>query len=225
MDAILQKLNAVPGVVGSLVCGHGGVPVACAFPPLFDTAIIEGVCSAVADPAEGAMNAAGSAELVDFRYGDGRIVVKPLHDAFVLLLCTKKVNLGELTISLNVAKAKLESCMAAPQASQSKGGGGVSHLLELPVCHLADRTKGSSFEQFGMAALTPATVTQIASFYKSEPFKKLKLTNRVNGVAGVFPVMVVNESDSFYDGKIILCSAIEKKLETVQGDGLLVEIA
>lgn len=224
MDAILQQLNAVPGVIGSLVCGRDGSTVACVFPPLFDTAIIEEVSAAVSDLACGARNAAGPAELLDFRYGDGRIIIKPLQDAFVVLLCTKKVNLGVVTISLNVAKTKLESHMASAKEQRQMPAAVASNLLELPVCHLADRAKGSSFEQFGMAALTPATARQISSFYKEETFKRLKLTNRANGTVGVFPVMIVNESDSSYDGKIILCKSIEKKLEALQGDGLLVEI-
>lgn len=224
MDAILHNLNAVPGVIGSLVCGRDGVMVASAFPPLFDTAIIEGVSAAVADPASGVQNAAGRAELLDFRYGDGRLIIKPLQDAFVLLLCTKKVNLGVLTISLNVARTRLEAHMAAAQETQRKPAAVASDLLELAVCHLADGTKESSFEQFGMAALTPTTVRQISSFHKGKTFKRLKLTNRVKGISGIFPVMIVNESDSSYDGKIILCKSIEKKLEAVQGDGLLIEI-
>ena len=225
MNAILQQLNAVPGVIGSLICGRDGVAVACAFPPLFDTSIIEGVSSAVSDPASGVQSVAGSAELLDFRYGDGRIVIKPLQDAFVLLLCTKKVNLGVLTISLNVAKSKLEPLMAAAREARPTAAVVAPDLLELAVCHIADGTKGSSFEQFGMAALTPATARQISSFYRGGAFKKLKITNRANGTVGVFPVMIVNESDSSYDGKIILCKSIEKKLAAVQGDSLLVEIS
>lgn len=225
MDAILQQLNAVPGVIGSLVCGRDGAAVAWAFPPLFDLSLLEEVSSAVADPASGVQSAVGSAEFIDFRYGDGRIVVKPLQGAFVLLLCTRKVNLGVLTISLNVAKGKLESLMAPAREARQRAAAGAPDVLELAVCHLADRTKESSFEQFGMAALTPSTARQISSFYRGSAFKRLKLTNRVNGVAGVFPVMIVNESDASYDGKIILCNSIEKKLEAVQGDSLVVEIS
>ncbi|MRR07870.1 MAG: roadblock/LC7 domain-containing protein [Deltaproteobacteria bacterium] len=224
MDAILQKLNAVSGVIGSLVCGRDGVTVACVFPPLFDTAIIEGVSSVLADPASGVQNSAGNTEILDFRYGDGRVVIKPLQDAFVLLLCTRKVNLGVLTISLNVAKTKIESLMAAAREIPPNAASVASDRLELAVCHLADMAKGSSFEQFGMAALTPATARRISSFYKGETFKRLKLTNRANGISGLFPVMIVNENDSSYDGKIILCKSIEKKLEAVDGDGLLIEI-
>jgi len=222
MDAILQKLNTVPGVIGSLVCSRDGAAVAWAFPPLFDISLLEGVAAAVADLASGVLGAAGPADLVDFRYGDGRVVVKPLRDAFVLLLCTRKVTLEVLTISLNVAKAQLEPLMAASRDISSTAT--VPELLELPVCHLADAAKESSFDQFGMAALTPATSRQISSFYGGASFKRLKLTNRENGLSGVFPVMIVNDNDSSSDGKIILCRSIEKRLGAAEGDGLLVEI-
>lgn len=224
MDAILQKINGVPGVIGSLVCGGDGGVVAHAFPPLFDAAIIEGVSATVVDSAAGVRSAIDSADLLDFRYGDGRIVIKPLRYAFLLLLCTKGVNLGVLTISLNVAKGRLESLMATAQGVQPTAAAVTPDLLELAVCHITDGTKGISFEQFGMAALTPATARKISSFYRGGAFKRLKLTNRTNGTTGVFPVMIVNESDSSYDGKIILCTSIEKKLEAVPGDRLLVEI-
>ena len=224
MELILQQLNSVPGVVGSLVCGRDGVMSACAFPPLFDTAMIEGVSSSVADPAGGILKAAAQADLLDFRYGEGRVIIKPIQDAFVVLLCTKKINLGVLTISLNVAKGRLESLMASARETRPKAAAVSPGLLELAVCHLADGTKGSSFEQFGMAALTPATARRISSFYRGGTFKRLRLTNRANGISDLFPVMIVNESDSSYDGKIILCKSIEKKLETMPGDGLLVEI-
>lgn len=224
MDAILQKLNAVPGVIGSLVCSRGGVAVAWAFPPLFDISLLEGVSAAVADPASGVMGAAGPADLIDFRYGDGRVIVKPLQDAFVLLLCTRKTNLEVLTISLNVAKAQLEPLLAVPREIPPTAAAAVPNLMELAVCHLADAAKGSSFEQFGMAALTPATSRQISAFYGGGSFKRLKLTNRANGFSGVFPVMIVNDNDSSSDGKIILCRSIEKRLGAAEGDGLLVEI-
>lgn len=224
MDAILQKLNAVPGVIGSLVCNRDGAAVAWAFPPLFDITILEGVSAAVSDPAGGVPGAAGTADLLDFRYGDGRVIVRPLQDAFVLLLCTRKVHLEVLTISLNVAQAKLEPLLVAPRDIPSTAAAAVPGLLELAVCHLADAAKGSSFEQFGMAALTPATSRLISSFYGGGSFKRLKLTNRAIGSSGVFPVMIVNDNDSSSDGKIILCRSIEKRLGAAEGAGLLVEI-
>lgn len=224
MDSILQQLNSVPGVIGSLVCGSDGSVVAQAFPPLFDVAIIEGISAAVADPAASFRSAAGTAEFFDFRYADGRVVIKPLQNAYLLLLCTKGINLPALAISLNVAKGKLESLMAGSPDASAGADAGTPGVLSLTVCHLADEAKVNSFEQFGMVALTPATARQISSVFKEEAFKKLKLSNRSTGVSGVFPVMIVNESDASYDGKIILCISIEKKLGAAPGDSLIVEI-
>ncbi|RNC71359.1 MAG: roadblock/LC7 domain-containing protein [Desulfuromonadales bacterium] len=235
MEEILQQVNGVQGVIGSLVCGSSGEVLAHAFPPLFDAAIIEGASAVVADRGSGLRQAAGSFDLLDLRYGDGRIIIKPLQEAYLLLLCTRTINVPVLTISLNVAKGKLDTVIAArgadgagelsgSAASVATSAAG-SSLLMLTVCHLDDATKGSSFEQFGMAAITPATARQITTFYNGGSFKKLKLTGGANGVAGVFPVMVVNESDVAYDGKIILCKAIEKKLQASPGDVLTVELS
>ena len=224
MEEILQQLNAVQGVIGGLVCDTDGGVVATAFPSLFDQGIIGEVAAAVADRSAGAP-AAGSFELLDLRYGDGRILVKPLQGGSLVLLCTKGINLPVLVVSLNMAKAKLETMLAsASRSAEAQVAPAGAALLTLPVCHLEDRTVGSSFEQFGMAAITHPTSRQISSFYKTGTFKKLKLTCTATGASGIFPVMVVNENDAAYDGKIILCKAIERKLQAGPGDVLLVEL-
>ncbi|BDV44156.1 hypothetical protein GURASL_30790 [Geotalea uraniireducens] len=228
MEEVLQHLNAVQGVIGSFVCDDSGELLAYSFPPLFDVSIIRRAAAQVVAQQGGLRTAAGTAELADLRYADGRILVKPLQEAFLLLLCTKSVNLQVLNISLNVAKGKIEALLPSTQpaaaAVPASGGTVPSGGLSLPACHLEDSTIGSSFEQFGMAALTQTTAHQISNHFASGPLKKLKLTHQTTGVSGVFPVMVVNENDASYDGKIILCKAIEKKLKTGSGDLLTVEI-
>lgn len=227
MEEVLQQLNAVPGVIGSFVCDGAGELLAHAFPPLFDVSIIRRAAGQVVAQRGGLCGAAGSAELVDLRYADGRILVKPLREAFLLLLCTKSLNLQVLTISLNVAKGKLEALLPSAAAAAPASAAPVAEEggLVLPVCHLEDSTIGSSFEQFGMVALTQTTAQQIGNhFAVTGPVKKLKLVHQASGVAGVFPVMVVNENDTAYDGKIILCKAIEKKLKTGPGDLVTVSL-
>lgn len=231
MREVLTQLNAVPGVVGSFVCGSGGELMVHAFPPLFDESIVRQASAAVADRNSGVRTAAGSFDLLDFRYNDGRIIIKPLSEAFLLLLCTKAINLQVLTISLNVAKGKLDSLIAAAgqvfagaAAAQPPSATATAGVLSLPACHIDDSTVGSSFEQLGMGALNQTTAQQISVFYKTGVVKKLKLTSSANGTSAVFPFMVINENDAAYDGKIILCKAIEKKLKVGPGDLLTVEI-
>lgn len=235
MEEILQQINAVPGVIGSLVCRGEGEIIARVFPPLFDSSILQGVASTVADPAGGVRSAAGALDLVDLRYNDGRIVVKPLDEAYLLLLCTKAINIQVLTISLNVAKGKLDALLRVrPHGTGAAADSAPSTVREepavptdvlvLPACRIDDANKGSSFEQFGMAALTKETARQISAYYGTGAFKKLKLTGRESGTTGVFAVMVVNENDPFYDGRIILCKSIERKLQAGPGDLLTVEL-
>ncbi|AJE04924.1 hypothetical protein GPICK_12810 [Geobacter pickeringii] len=227
MDDVLQQINTVPGVIGSLVCGAAGEVVAHAFPPLFDLSILQGVAATVADPGTGVRSSAGAFDLVDLRYQDGRIVVKPLREAFLLLLCAKAINLQVLAISLNVAKGKLESLIGegrteAPLAAPAAAA--ILDVLTLPACHIQNSAIGGSFEQFGMAAITPATSRQISAFYRTGTTKKLRLTNPDSGLSGIFAVMVVNENDASSDGKIILCKSIEKKLRISDGASLTVEL-
>jgi predicted regulator of Ras-like GTPase activity (Roadblock/LC7/MglB family) len=113
MQAVLTQINSVPGIVGSMLCDEDGKLAAHIFPPLFDSSLMSEAAAALADSALGLQSATGTVELIDLRYNDARIVVKTMPQSFLILLCTKAVNMQLLTISLNVAIKKLEKLFAA----------------------------------------------------------------------------------------------------------------
>src|SRR5512138_454228 len=108
MQAILQNINTIPGMMGGLVCDRDGRIVAHNFPPIFDATMLAQATVPLADSSLGLQSTDGSVELLDLRYNEGRIVVRPMSDAFLLLLCDKSINLQLLIISLNIAVKKLE---------------------------------------------------------------------------------------------------------------------
>lgn len=107
MQTVLKQLNEVPGVVGSLLCDEGGRVLAHEFPPLFDPALLSQAAATLADSAVALETMAGAVGLLDFRYADARLVVKPIERSRLLMLCAKNINLQLLLISASVASSKL----------------------------------------------------------------------------------------------------------------------
>ncbi len=117
MQALLHHLNAVPGVLGTLVCGEDGRLLAQAFPPLFEEAALADVARNLAEGAAGLGTVTGSMALLDLRCASGRIVVRPVAGATLLFLCSPSMNLQPLAISVSVAAPKLELLVASGGAA------------------------------------------------------------------------------------------------------------
>lgn len=230
MELVLQQINTLPGVVGSLVMYAEGRVAASVFPPLFDEPIIKEAAGSLAAVCE-RLQLGDSLDLLDLRYANGRVLVKPLAGGFLLLLCAKDVNLQVLAISLNVAMKKLENLVRAkatvPEVTEpvrTAEAEETSGVLTLTAGHLVPAEADKGFDQLGMVAMNQSTAHRISAFFGSGSFKKIKLVNDANGKSGSFPVMVVNDDECRYDGMAILCRAIEKKLDTKVGELLRVEI-
>ncbi len=112
MQTLLGQLNAVPGVVGSLVCDREGQLLAHAFPPLFEPSILGSAAAALADCRAGLESVTGEIGLIDLRYAHARVVVRPLTRAHLLFLGASSLNLHLLSISTSVAVPRLEKIIA-----------------------------------------------------------------------------------------------------------------
>src|SRR6185369_7244159 len=121
MLGVLQQVNAVPGVLGSLVCDEDGRLFGHSFPPMFDQEMLEEAALQVGECAAGLTALDDRVGFVDLRYQDSRILVKPLKSRLLMLFCQKSVNLQYLTITLRVAVKKLERLLeqAPPPAAQA----------------------------------------------------------------------------------------------------------
>lgn len=115
MQPLLDSLNTVPGVVGSMVCTQDGRLLAHSFPAVFDPSSLEQAATVLADGATGLETVTGAINLVDLRYAQARMILKPMTGGHLLLLCAATVNVQALVISLSVASKKIEKLMAEPQ--------------------------------------------------------------------------------------------------------------
>ncbi len=117
MGAILAQLNAVPGVVGSLVSDAQGNLLAHEFPPGFDVARLRVAASVISDRAAGLDAAVGTVGTIDLRYAMARVVIRPIADGRLLFLCTPAANLQTLLLSTSGAVRRLESLLAGGDAA------------------------------------------------------------------------------------------------------------
>jgi phosphate transport system substrate-binding protein len=108
MQALLEDLNSLPGVVGSAFCdAHRGI-LARSFPPDFDDATLEAVAAALAAASPGLHAVAGPVGVIDLRFREGRVVVRPVGDGALLVLCDKTANAQEVLAFASVACKKFE---------------------------------------------------------------------------------------------------------------------
>jgi predicted regulator of Ras-like GTPase activity (Roadblock/LC7/MglB family) len=113
MESVLGQLITVPGVVGGMIYDGDGRLLSKAFPPIFDEAILASAARVLVDGAAGLETVTGTAGLIDLRFADARVVVRPMAGANLVLLCAAQTNLQLLNISTSVAVPKIERLVAS----------------------------------------------------------------------------------------------------------------
>jgi predicted regulator of Ras-like GTPase activity (Roadblock/LC7/MglB family) len=116
MQSVLHQLVTVPGVVGGMVYDADGALLSKTFPPLFDDALLENAARVLVDGAAGLEIVTGKVGMIDMRFAEARIVVRPMTGAHLVLVCAAQTNLQLLNISASVAVPKLERLVAAMSA-------------------------------------------------------------------------------------------------------------
>jgi predicted regulator of Ras-like GTPase activity (Roadblock/LC7/MglB family) len=116
MQILLSQLNAIPGVVGGLVCDAHGEVLAQNFPSLFDAGMMAQVASLLVDGSVGLECATGPVRLIDFRFADARLVVRPLAGGYLVFLCSSGADLQPLAVSTSLAVPQIEKRLAACQS-------------------------------------------------------------------------------------------------------------
>lgn len=116
MQTVLNQMNTLPGIVGSMVYDKEGQVLAQAFPTLFDGEALANAAGILLYGASGLEVAAGSISMLDFRFRDSRVVVRPVKGATLFLLCTAQANLQFLNISVGMAIPKIENLVASQAA-------------------------------------------------------------------------------------------------------------
>lgn len=164
MSQTLKQLNAVPGVLGSLVCDARGNLVAHEFPSQFDETRLRAAAAAVTDRASGLEAAVGSVGTVDLRFATARVVIRSVAEGKVLFLCTPAVNLQTLLLSASGALRRLEELLgasgAAPATPDARAAApeaprpaGALHRLVQEIDGALARTGADRFKLRGRIAL------------------------------------------------------------------------
>lgn len=233
MKSVLEQINGVPEVIGSMVCGPGFEPRVHLFPPLFDENIIRLICESLKE-ARLWENTAGSDGLIDFRYTDGRVIGRTLERGFILILCTRGVNVSLLNISLNVACKRLEEIMRqerqeTPSPDRQPAAGGVTPSREpniLLVDELDTSTEaGKGFQELGLVAVNSSTLQRLSAYFSVPTLKRVRLSHGTNNSTGLFGLIVFSDDSGRYDGAIIISRHVEKKLLARKGDTIRVDPA
>jgi hypothetical protein len=96
-----------------MICDSGGKILAHGFPPGNQPPSMARAAQALAEGVPGLETVTGTIGIIDLKYEDSRIVVKPVNGAHMVFLCTATMNLQPLAISASVAAPKIEKLLAA----------------------------------------------------------------------------------------------------------------
>jgi len=186
METVLSQLNAVPGVVGSMVCDAEGRLLAQAFPPLVEPRRLQQAAAIVAERSAALETSLGGVGMIDLRYANARIVVQPMEGARLLFLCAPSINLQFLAMSASGAARKLEK-LAIARSDPPRRAVTRSELYETVqrVNALIEATPGDPFKMRGKIALKAGFALDLVDpETPDDPVKLQKLKAAVSAVLG-----------------------------------------
>jgi predicted regulator of Ras-like GTPase activity (Roadblock/LC7/MglB family) len=114
LGALLGQLNALPGVIGSMISGGGGQVLAQAFPPQVDATAPARAAQVLADHAAGLPAIGGPVAMFSMRFGNGRLMVRPVGAGHLLVLCAPTINPQPLALLAAATAPKLELLLRPP---------------------------------------------------------------------------------------------------------------
>jgi predicted regulator of Ras-like GTPase activity (Roadblock/LC7/MglB family) len=142
MQTVLAQLNTIPGVVGSMLCDPKGRMLSTVFPSTYDEGLLADLANAVADGVIGLDLTQEAVGMMDLRFGQARVLLKPIPSGLLLVVCTKGTNLHFLAPSLAVAATKLNRLRAAAPTPADLGAQEVSVTAERPEPEEGPRRTG-----------------------------------------------------------------------------------
>ncbi len=243
MEVVLEQINKIQGVYGSLLCDVDGKLLCRALPTAYDNKKFQDAADLIADSLVGINEATGGVSLLDLRFSNNRIIVKPLQGGFLLLICEQKLNLQLFNMSLSVAQKKLEKSILSARDSPVP----VQPTAPLPVAPQVSTTQELRRDGKGVILIVDsmtasskiqwdqmkeeAAISELLAQYLTKlsipaPIKKLKITNKVTNKSKIFSIRLSrSEPGQLLDDKIALTLAASEALEARPGDLLTVESA
>ncbi len=116
MESILQEINAVIGVNGSLACATDGKILAQAMPEPFDRARLDMLARVATQTFNALELSRQHVTDVDLVFDQHRLVLKNLRGGVLVILCARNINLPLLNMTANNAVKKISAGLAKPAA-------------------------------------------------------------------------------------------------------------
>jgi predicted regulator of Ras-like GTPase activity (Roadblock/LC7/MglB family) len=152
MQAMLQKMNAVPGVIGTMLCDPAGSLLAEAFPPTFDRGRLRSVAAILAERTAALETVLGQAGTVDLRFGTARVVVKAGDGVRLVFLCHPSTNLSLLGLSAAGVLHHMATSASTPGPAAAASTGKLFQTLQR-INALIERAGGNPYKLRGRIAL------------------------------------------------------------------------
>jgi len=242
MDVVLQQINKIQGVAGSFVCDEDGKLLGHALPPNYAFNSVQETASLLAENIIGMNDVTGGVCWLDMRFSGCRIVVRPMLNCYLLLLCEPKINFQLLTMSLAVAQKKIEKDLQLfkTQAACNPLKPEIAAPALPVVCEprmdgeglifVVDSITASSKIQWDQmkeeVSISSLQVRYLRKISINSPARKLKLTNKSTKKSKIFAVRISEaRPGQLADDKIALTLAAAEALEAKPGDEITVEAA
>lgn len=243
MEVVLQQINKIQGVAGCFVCDEDGKLLGQALPPMYDEALLQEASGIIADSVVGVSAATGEIVSFDLRFSEGRIIVRPVHSSYLLLLCEQKINVQLLNMSLSVAQRKLEKAIqvvkerpvplpaskpaaslmvAAESRELRRDGKGVILVVETmkPVY------KAQLDQMKEEVAVSKALLQQLFSAFKTGSIKRVKILNKSSNRSKVMNLNSFDPDSGQQLGNQIILTLVALDILAVKpGDDVTVELA
>lgn len=159
MDAILQGIKNLDGVLGALAIGPSGQVVGYKVNPVYDLAMVEQVAAAVATTLDSLVLAQEDWDSVTASFADGRLLLRNLMVGGALppsglralvVIAESRINLSFAGVAIRVAVGKLKSGQAVPPQ-------GVPAHLAASTPSLSGQMLGSSSSNMGVIPVPAAS--------------------------------------------------------------------
>ncbi len=113
MQRILSELNKIPGVVGSLVTGKDGLPIASAVPEDVNVDVVSAMAAAIIGTSERSTSEIGQGELeqVMIEGKNGKTLVMDVGNGVLVVLTTPDINLGLIRLDMKRAARDLREAL------------------------------------------------------------------------------------------------------------------
>jgi predicted hydrocarbon binding protein/predicted regulator of Ras-like GTPase activity (Roadblock/LC7/MglB family) len=133
VQSILKDIDAVAGVSGCFVCDADGRLLESTLAAAFDSDVLATVSRTITQTTAGLITARRrKVQEIDLLFSTGRVVVKPLREGSLFVLCARNINVPLLNLTANLAVRRLSEAMKADRSEATVVAEKQTSLGQLP---------------------------------------------------------------------------------------------